>query len=53
MSRPLLWLSISFKQEWVLSYIIVGLFETPNSSSAILAKQMKVMLVKFNLTKNL
>jgi hypothetical protein len=41
------------KQDWILSYIIVGLFETLNSSNAILAKQVKVMLVTFNLAKKL
>jgi hypothetical protein len=30
------------KQDWILNYIIVGLFETFNSSNAILAKQVKV-----------
>jgi hypothetical protein len=37
-------------QSLVPCHIIVGLFETPDTSNASLAKQMKVLLVEFNLT---
>ncbi len=36
-------------QSLVPCHIIVGLFETPNTSNATLAKQMKIILAKFNL----
>jgi hypothetical protein len=37
-------------EAWVPCYITIGLFETFNIFGAIFAKQVKVMLVEFNLT---
>ncbi len=37
-------------EAWVLCYIVIKLFEAFNIFGAIFAKQMKVMLVEFNLT---
>jgi hypothetical protein len=40
-------------QSWFPCHIIVELFEAFNTSSATLAKQMKVLLVEFNLASKI
>jgi len=46
-------LVISFiHQSLIPCDIIIGLFEAPDTSDAALVKQMKVLLVEFNLTRS-